>query len=154
MVKFIKPTPYHIKQISKELRSEDIAEIYASSGRSPYESLINMDIETSYIMLDDNNNYVLFYGCPHHPQDETIGIPWMVGTERIKKVKKVFWKECKKVVEELNNKYALLINFTDARNKVHHVWLKRLGFEFIKLHYDIGYEKRPFWEFRKNRNNV
>jgi hypothetical protein len=49
-------------------------------------------------------------------------------------------------------RFPLLHNFTDARNVVHHRWLRWLGFNFIARHERYGAAGLPFLEFVRISN--
>ena len=50
---------------------------------------------------------------------------------KIKKIKIKFLKECKSRVEEMQDKFPVLFNYIDSRNKLHLSWLKWCGFKII-----------------------
>ena len=50
---------------------------------------------------------------------------------KIKKIKIKFLRECKNRVEEMSDRFPVLFNYIDSRNKLHLTWLKWCGFKII-----------------------
>jgi len=73
----------------------------------------------------------------------------MVATNQFKSVQRQFLKECRGQLEDISKPYRLIFNFADARNSVHHRWIKWMGFTIIKRHEQFGHEGRAFLEFVK-----
>lgn len=76
------------------------------------------------------------------------GIIAMVGSDLLEQNQKAFLRGSKDVLAFLDKQYDLLYNICDARNTVHHKWLKWLGFTFFALK---KYEniKVPVYEFAR-----
>jgi hypothetical protein len=60
---------------------------------------------------------------------------------------KVFLRASRQIVEEWQRDFPRLHNYTDARNTVHHRWLRWLGFTFTARHETFGPLGLPFYEF-------
>lgn len=78
-----------------------------------------------------------------------VGIVWMVSTDVINDHKREFLTECVPIVDMLNNKYPIITNMVDARNTLHHRWLKWLGFCFLRRIEQWGARSVPFYEFAR-----
>lgn len=151
-MEFVFPTQELIEYLAENLRSEDVAEVAASSGLSPLEALMRSWDDSTTIGMKDGVP-VLIFGVAHNDHVEGEGFPWMLATDDLEKCPVAFMKECRKWVDWMHDGYPKLRNFVDARNKVHIKWLKYLGFEFIKLHESFGVQGLPFWEFTKEKVN-
>lgn len=133
--------------IAANLRPADIAEIKASSGRDPGEAIkASATLENTWVACLPDGEPAGIYGIT-----ET-GIPglgaiWMVATTKFHLLHRQFLREGRQEIERIGHGYSALYNFTDARNHVHHRWLKWAGFTFIKRHESYGAEGRPFYEF-------
>jgi hypothetical protein len=57
------------------------------------------------------------------------GVPWLLGTEHSKHVKKAFISDLKSCLNVMLYKYKSLINFVHPKNKESIRWIKWLGFE-------------------------
>lgn len=150
MIEIVSPTIEEIVLISENLRPEDIAEISAASGLDPLTALMDSYDENTR-MLFKNGEPVLVFGVSGNVLNKTEGAPWMVATPLLETMPVSFMKECKTWVDWMHDHYPILRNFCDARNEVHIKWLKRLGFEFVKLHDSFGVSSIPFWEFKKEK---
>ena len=66
--------------------------------------------------------------------------------DRLPEVAREFLPESRKWVEKINQDYLVLTNYVDVRNTAAKRWLRWLGFRFVRIVEDFGYEKRPFYE--------
>ena len=137
------------KELSKNLRKEDIEEIKANSNSNPYHALYT-GVQYSYlpltIMSDDDRPIMIMGVIPH---GKKLGMIWLLSSPEIKNISIPFLRNCNGVLDLYLKAYPVLYNYIDARNLLHVKWLRWLGFNFIKVHYDFGYEKRKFIEFVK-----
>jgi len=140
-----------VKFISDTMREADVAEVKAFSGSTPEEALSNGIESREYggickTICLSNDVPVGMFGVV--PTDEPgVGIVWMLASDHIKPLHRTFLRECRKEIDKLCQGYKLVFNFTDARNHVHHRWIKWSGFTIIKKHEAVGVEERPFLEF-------
>ena len=84
------------------------------------------------------------------PEREGVGRIWMLGRNEmtVDKLDKItFLRQAKIELEKLRDKYQVLFNVMDVRNKVHLDWIRWMGFTVIKEHPKWGYEGRPLYEF-------
>ena len=134
--------------LADNLREADVEEIKASSGSDPRDALYRgLRDGKAYVACLPNGIPVTMYGVvPMVPQ---VGGIWMVASKQFHLVHRQFLRECKGALEDISRDYRLVYNFTDARNHVHHRWIKWMGFSIIKRHETFGHEGRPFLEFVK-----
>tara|TARA_R110002124_G_scaffold174376_2_gene342030 strand:- start:1424 stop:1903 length:480 start_codon:yes stop_codon:yes gene_type:complete len=132
--------------IAPYMRTQDVKEITYSHGLSPLESL-----QRSFLSSQECNTIV-------HADGTVVGMfgivdsgilasPWLLGTDKLLKTKRVMLPISAKWVEEMNVKYPLLLNYAHVENTVSIKWLKSLGFKFIKLEQEHGVGKQPFYQF-------
>lgn len=141
-----------IPVLAATLREADVSEIKASSGLTPGEALYRgMEKGPAYVACLPNGTPVCIYGIV--PMSTQVGGIWMVASKQFHLVHRQFLRECKGVLEEITRDYRMVFNFTDARNHVHHRWIKWMGFTIIKRHESYGHEGRPFLEFVKITEN-
>ncbi|UYO52498.1 phage protein Gp13 family protein [Rhodopseudomonas palustris] len=88
------------------------------------------------------------FGVDPTPLPE-VGIVWMVSTDEITNHKFEFLTRCRPYVEALNDRYPIITNMVDARNTLHHRWLKWLGFSFLRRIEQWGARSVPFYEFAR-----
>ena len=129
----IEATSNHIKLLVKDLRPEDAEEIKAKSGSNDIEkTLLKGFTMTDYcraFFVDGEIEGI--YGVVGAVDDKSIGSPFLLCTTKIKKIKIKFLKECKDRVQEMQDKFPVLFNYIDSRNKLHLTWLKWCGFRII-----------------------
>ncbi len=147
-----KATLEDLPYLVENLREADKKEIYASSGKTPQESLSeafgipNIGI---WVGVYKDSPEIIFGVSKHEIYD--IGFPWMVCTDRLKDSPREFVSKCKKWVQGFSLQFPLLVNFVHAENELHIRWLKWCGFDFVELHNNYGYTQEPFWEFQMTR---
>lgn len=137
-----------IKDLAPRLREADKAEIFASTGMTPEECLefsLTLPSVGIWVGIYDGRPELIF-GLTHSG-DPDVGIPWMVATDEVTKNPKPFLQYCGMWIDGFSKQFPVLRNFVHAENAVHIRWLKRCGFEFVKLHEKHGYGQEPFWEF-------
>ena len=123
----------HIKELTKDLRKEDLAEIKAKSGDVDIEKTLLKGLAmTSYCRSFFVDKKIAgIYGVVPSLDDKNIGSPFLLCTPKIKNIKIKFLRECKDRVEEMSDRFPVLINYIDSRNKLHLTWLKWCGFKII-----------------------
>ena len=138
-----------IAPLAADLRQADVAEIKAASGKTPEAALyasLTLGGETRVICLNDGTPVGIFGVVPIA---KDLGGIWMVATNQFQLLHRQFLRECHQEIDDLCKGYKVVFNCTDARNKVHHRWIKWAGFSIIKRHTSYGYEGREFLEFAK-----
>ena len=134
--------------IADDMRYADVAEVKAYTGRDPrsslYAALKYPQATNKAICLPNGLPVGMFGVCPVAP---SVGCVWMLAANGIKHIQWQFLRESRGQIEDLCRGYRLVFNYTDARNHVHHRWIKWAGFTIIKEHPEWGHEKRPFYEF-------
>ena len=78
----------------------------------------------------------------------TEGQIWMLCTPLITTKPITFVRQAKKWLTSVEREYALLWNYADARNHVHHKLLKHLGFKALRT-VPTGPELLPYYEIVK-----
>lgn len=71
------------------------------------------------------------------------------GTPLLEQKRTCFLRGTLDVLAELEKSYDTLFNVCDARNTVHHRWLKWAGFKFIRRIDQFGARKVPVIEFAR-----
>lgn len=109
------------------MRKEDQEEIWHLARYTPYDAL-KLSLEFSEyirtVTLDDR--VVAIFGCSRVGE---MGVPWMLASPLLQKIKKTFLRECRGHLEEMSKGCTHLHNVAWSKNTVHLQWLKWLGFE-------------------------
>lgn len=131
--------------LAPKLRKHDVDEVWASHGLTPLEALVKSQINSSesHTIIASDGEVIGMFGCV---DDGAVGIPWLLASDRLPEVAREFLPESRKWVEKINQDYLVLTNYVDVRNTSAKRWLKWLGFRFVRIVEDFGYEKRPFYE--------
>lgn len=112
------------------MRQEDKDEIWHLARLTPHEALEASYHFCSYnmtVLLD--NKVALIFGVGG--EKGGVGIPWMLASPLLKKVRKPFLREAKSFLDEMSEGYPVLHNMAWSKNTEHIRWLKWLGFTFL-----------------------
>ena len=131
MKPFHRATQLHdVCELAPNLRSEDKREV-ETLGKTPEQSLL-----TGYLLgrvcrsiINNYGQVVGMYGVV--PADNKTGLVWMLGSDKLKKIKIPFLKESRTEVEKMNTLLPHLWNIIDSRNELHLKWIKWCGFKII-----------------------
>lgn len=147
MGKVIAATPEHAAFIADNMRDDDRQEIWASNQHTPIEALEKAMIRSTKLWTATVDDVpCLMFGVAPASVLGGLGVPWLLGTEDIHKVKRQFIRECRSYVGEMLNSYPKLVNMVDVRNEVSIRWLIWLGFELSPA-LPLGMEGELFHPF-------
>ena len=136
--------------LGPRLREADKKELKASCGLGPVTAL-TLSLKGSvnaYVLADKTDTAVLMFGVVASPQD-SVGVPWMLGSNGIYKHTRKLTTECKMWLEFIHKDYDLLFNYVHSENPKAIRWLQWMGFTMVRLIPDYGVGKQPFYEFVK-----
>ena len=131
----------------EKMRPEDAAEVLASDGLSPVESIIQSwasSRETWTVRL--NGEVAAMYGValtPYGTALTPVAVAWLLTTTAVDRHPVTFFKESKRIVKELAERYGVLTNFVDARYGKALNWARRLGFDVQQV-ITFGRNGEPF----------
>ena len=89
------------------------------------------------------------FGVAKHPEDPQIGIPWMLGTDRLLRARRALVYESRPWIDFLNERYPLLTNIVHSQNDVSIRWLKAMGFTMDEA---VEMGEHEFWSFYRCAN--
>lgn len=81
-----------------------------------------------------------------------VGYVWLTSTTDIYKHKIKFLRDSKHALALAHQQFPILTNMTDARNTLHHHWLRWMGFVFTQKIDRWGAAGIPFYEFARYQN--
>jgi hypothetical protein len=137
--------------LAPNLRPEDKDEVWESGSYLPEEALVmsfKSSADAKVVILD--GEIVCMYGISVS-EVEGMGIPWMLGTKRLRSVPKEFLERTLLIIEEYSRQYSLLANCVWSKNTVHIRWLEWLGFTIIRNPILLGRNQEIFYYFFKNQ---
>lgn len=137
--------------LSTRLREEDIQELYASSGMSPLEALLqglSLSKPHAWALGDSGTGEPYLMGGVR-PAGNGIGIVWLLGSPEIEKHALTFQREAKNMILRIweGNEYRALCNVVSADNRKAIEWLSRLGFTFVHRDCPVGRHGELFHSF-------
>lgn len=140
--------------VASRLRQEDRDEVIAASGADPLLVFPQYVREDRFVMaagLAMDGIPEILWGADPIPFVDDACTGWLVTTPRILQFPVEFTVRVKQLFEELHKDYALITNFTDERNKVHHRLIQWLGCKPIRRIEEFGAQSLPFIEFASYR---
>lgn len=144
---YVRPlTPDDVAYLAPLLREEDKEEIRAASGLEPIDALAYGLVAGAPALTLVAPDGEPCGACGANPQAPDVGYVWMVATPALLDHSRVFLRQCRSVIRDMNNIYPVLYSFMDARNEVHRKWVEWCGFTIIATHERMGVEQLPFYE--------
>ena len=131
MKPFHRATQLHdICELAPNLRSEDKREVN-TLGKTSEQALLSGYLfgKVCRSIINNYGQVVGMYGVV--PADSKTGLVWMLGSDKLKKIKIPFLKESRTEVEKMNTLFPHLWNIIDSRNELHLKWIKWCGFKII-----------------------
>lgn len=152
----------YANQMANHVRETDKMEVYRTSGQDIRSALLD-----SVDVSDDDMCWAALYnGLPvaifganditpeDVPEEErySIGGIWLLATPGIYRNKRDFWRNSKKYLAIMHERYEYLTNFVDADNWPTLAWLPRLGFRAARVIEDFGHARTPFIQMVSKRS--
>ena len=131
----------------ERMRPEDAAEVMASHGLSPVEAIIESWANSKEAWtVRFNGEVAAMYGIVLTPWGTAltpVAVGWLLTTTAVDRHPVTFFKESKRIVKELAERYGVLTNFVDARYGKALNWARRLGFDVQQV-ITFGRNGEPF----------
>jgi hypothetical protein len=153
-VEVVPATLEHVAEMAPRMRDADRAEVWASCGMTP-EQALEVSMATSgevWAALQDGR-VVCIWGVGDAEGYPGVGVPWLLGTDAVREIRRTFLRECRRYVAGWMSRYEVLVNFTDDRNTLSHQWLRWLGFTIMEPE-PHGVAGLPFRKFYMVRDSV
>ena len=129
------------------MRDADIAEVKASHGLEPLESLelgLKRSRYATVVTFDGVPSVI--YGLANCCMLTGIGSPWMLASENVNNHLRALLKLSPPIVREMLEICPKLYNYVDVRNRQSIRWLVWLGFKFEPAE-PYGLDNLPFHRF-------
>lgn len=121
--------PWDITEMAPHMRPADRAEITAQGVSDPVRAL-TMSVRSSLVswtaVVDEG--IACMFGVAPRSIASGEGIPWMLGTNLVRKHARAFLKAAPLFVNEMHRYFPVLANVVDSRNKEAVRWLRFAGF--------------------------
>lgn len=150
-VEVVKGKPEHVLEVVGKLREADKKELCASLGLQ-----VDLDKVLTDSWQKDGKKWAVkcdekvigLFGVAPCDWNNAIGVPWLLGTNDLKKIKFSFVKGCKDYINQMLEPYKCLINFVHTENKLAIKWLTWCGFRVFQAR-PYGVLGQPFHMFYK-----
>ena len=133
--------------VSQRLSTKDQEEALATYG-TPAEDYLpaHCDLRNTWVIFDDaGNNYGL---CGVMPSGvPRLGQCWMVSTPDLYKNMRTFLKQSKHCFQDVTVGYDIVFNLVSVQNHEDLRWMKWMGFKFLRVCNQWGYDGRDYYEF-------
>jgi hypothetical protein len=120
----------HAFAMAPKLREADVSEISDLTDAAPLVALMESmrsSLRAHTVLVDGEPCIML--GIAVHPDDVECGIPWLLATDTMYRIRDQFILYGPPLADKLFAGFRRLTNFTSADNVVAHRWLRTLGFE-------------------------
>lgn len=133
--------------VAQTMCEADATEVLLSDGLEPLKALQRAcrDSEEVNTIVAPDGEILGMFGLSY--MDDMTGSPWMLTSGKLSKYYMQFLRESKKWVAHANEQRPLLLNYVHVDNKNAILWLKFLGFKFVRMVDEYGVGKAPFYEF-------
>jgi len=131
LAEIIPATWEHIEPIAANMREADVTEIWLSGHRTPHQAMqegFEMSVKAWTIM--DGDTPIGMFGVSSVSLLGDMGIPWLLSTDAMLKIRKQFVRESISYLLEIHKLYPKLVNFVHAGNVQSLRWLTWMGFDF------------------------
>lgn len=139
----------HVLPIAENMRDADAIEVWLASRKTPYQAVLEgfeMSVKAWTIM--EGNTPIGMFGVSSVSTLGNEGIPWLLGTDRMLKVRRQFIRESQRYLDEIHRLYPKLVNFVHINNVASLRWLSWLGFDFDGP-VEAGPERAEFFRFER-----
>lgn len=137
-----------IEPIAQNMRGEDRDEIWASHLITPVDALtagLNSSVVCDTVFKDEEP--IAMYGVVPNPYKFGTASIWLLGTDGLTSVPNAFGKMSREIICDLWEKFPVLYNYVDVRNRKSIQWLKSCGAQFEDPK-PYGVARLPFMHFQ------
>ncbi len=149
MAKVVTATWEHVEPIAANMRDADVLEVWFAGHRTPHQAMqdgFNMSVK-AWTILQDGSPIGMF-GVSSASILGNIGVPWLLGTDGMLRIKRQFVHESLQYVHEMLSLYPVLVNFVHIDNIPSLRWLRWMGFDFDGP-VNAGPEGAEFFRFER-----
>lgn len=115
--------------LAPRMRKADQREVWASGKLTPHQALTqSLEASRDALTASVDGVPVIMFGVavPHLLSERAV--PWMLASDEVKNHAMHFLPASRRFIDEMMQRYDLLVNFVDERNTLSQKWLKWLGF--------------------------
>lgn len=152
MFQIERTTILHIAKLIKDMRDEEIAEIWASHGVRPEDIILYLTESSRDVSTVLYKGKVLcITGIVPFSLISDVASPWLLTTNEMKKYPRILLKGTKFFLDKWKKEYRILENQVDARYTASLRWAKWAGFTIYDAE-PYGYLQLPFHRIQIRRD--
>ncbi|MAO79585.1 MAG: hypothetical protein CMH82_02760 [Nocardioides sp.] len=136
-MRLVEATPDHIPHLAANMRDADVREVRAL-GRSSRDALEAGLRASLWALTAIDDEPVAMLGVAPKSMLEGVGVPWMLGSERVYSSGRALLSFAPRVIAEMEATFARLENVVDADNVRALRFLRWSGFEIYGAPVQIG----------------
>lgn len=135
-------------ELAPNLRQDDINELKAL-GLTPQQSLLRGFVfSEECFSVKHKGKTIGLFGISEEGMPKGFGSIWFLGADELTKFPVTFVKEGIRYTQQLMQKYDIIINAVDKRNKSHVDWIQRIGMKLSNPMIINGYEFLQFYKIK------
>lgn len=144
-----KAETHHLEPLAQNMRAADRREVWLSHGFSPLEALRESlsASQRAWTALIEGEP-VIIWGVGPDPNDDRVGLPWMLATNGLAKGFVEFIRQSRHQVAILGQGFQRLENYVHSENILSRRWLGWCGFT-IDCQHPIIISGAEFYHFYK-----
>ena len=141
--------PEHVALLAPVMREADRREVWASSRSTPEQALRNgLTISSRAWTVFFEGEVAAMWGVAPLTLMSDTGAPWLLSSAAVDRHPVTFLRHSRALVGDMQDGYAVLRNYVDARYTKCIRWLRWLGFS-IEPAEPIGWDRVPFHPFER-----
>lgn len=123
-------TPDRIRYIAEHLRRGDCRELAVTSPGEDVHAILAESARSSRwaVVAAVDGRPAVLYGVAPSGHDPQVGVPWMLATDDLLRIRREFVALCRNEVRLMEQRFAVLANEVHRENRVSIRWLEWLGF--------------------------
>lgn len=139
------PTAEDIAHVAATMRDEDVLEVAASHGHSPFQALVESIHQSthSFACVVDGVAVCIFgFTCVPDSGDAAI---WLLGSQDLMGLRRVFLVEARRILDAWSEQFNVMFNYVSAGSKLTRRWLRGMGFREGPEPVSYGAAGLPFY---------
>lgn len=144
-VDIVVATEAHAVALGVDMRSADVAEVWASGRLLPIEAVkksMAVSVDSWTLLID--GQVAAVFGVAEGSLLSGLAHPWALTSDLIAKHPRVAYQVSLVVLDYLREKYPFLVNAIDARNTKALAWARKVGFKVPDEPTALGSAGEPF----------
>lgn len=146
------PTSDDLRAVADNMRHDDVMEVRALGKENMRAALFESERASvwSATVVWRQHPVGIVGVCETGTLISPVGVPWLLGTDGLYDMGRLFWTEAKRVVYAMSKDYISLVNYVWAGSETSVRFLSKLGFT-IHAPVNVPPLGEPFHQFEMRR---